>query len=100
MRTQSTGQTLTITGLTSLTAENARLFKELTHGTLTPDHRVVEVDLSLARVLDSEGLGALISIHKQMCTQQGAVHLLNPNSFVEELIHLLRLDQLLPTVRR
>lgn len=100
MRTESHGETLLLTDIPSLTATNARHLKELAHGTLTPAHKVVEVDLAIASVLDSEGLGALISIHKTMCGRQGAVHLLNPNPFVEELIRLLRLDQLLPTVRR
>jgi anti-anti-sigma regulatory factor len=100
MRTETHGETLFITDIPSLTADNSRLLKELAHARLTPEHRVVEVDLSAARILDSEGLGALISIHKTMCGQQGRVCLLNPTPFIEELVKLLRMDQLLPTVRR
>lgn len=100
MRTETRGETLFITDIPSLTADNARLLKELAHSTLLPGHRVVEVDLSKARILDSEGLGALISIHKTMCSQQGQVCLVNPTPFVEDLVKLLRMDQLLPSVRR
>lgn len=100
MRTETRGETLFITDIPSLTADNARLLKELAHSTLLPAHRVVEVDLSKARILDSEGLGALISIHKTMCGQQGQVRLVNPTPFVEDLVKLLRMDQLLPSVRR
>ena len=100
MRTETHGETLFITDIPSLTADNARLLKELAHSTLTPNHRVVEVDLSAARVLDSEGLGALVSIHKTMCAQNGRVSLLNPTPFVAELVKLLRMDQILPIVNR
>jgi anti-anti-sigma regulatory factor len=100
MRTETHGEVLLVTELSSLTADNARYFKELTCGTLKPEHRVVEVDVSAARVLDSEGLGALISVHKRMCEQEGCIRLLNPTPFVEELIVLLRLSAILPTVRR
>ena len=99
MRTETHGPTLLLTDLPSLTAANSRHFKELTHATLTPEHRVVDVDLSAARILDSEGLGALISIHKTMCARQGQVRLLNPTPVIEELVKLVRLDQLLPTIR-
>jgi anti-anti-sigma factor len=99
MRTETHAQTLLLTDIPSLTAANCRLLKELAHATLTPEHRVVDVDLSAARVLDSEGLGALISIHKTMCERHGQVRLLNPTPFIEELVKLVRLDQLLPTVR-
>lgn len=100
MRTETHGETLFITDIPNLTADNARLLKELAHSTLTPNHWVVEVDLSAARVLDSEGLGALVSIHKTMCAQNGRVSLLNPTPFVAELVKLLRMDQILPIVHR
>lgn len=99
MHTETHGETLLLTDIPSLTSANGRHFKELAQASLKPEHRCVEVDLSVARFMDSEGLGALISVHKTMCSRAGCVRLRNPTTFVVDLLKLLRLDGLFPVVQ-
>ena len=76
MRTENLGDTLRITDIPTLTSDTYKPFKEYAHGALLPTHKVVEVDLGSARSLDSDGIGALISVHKAICDRGGRVRLL------------------------
>ena len=67
MRTEKIGTTLLVTDLPTLTSDNSRAFKDFVRGALGPEHTLVEVDLGAARSVDSNGLGALISVHKTLC---------------------------------
>jgi anti-sigma B factor antagonist len=95
MLSEAKGEVLTVTDLPRLTAEDVALFKELVRATLADHHRVVEVDLSGARTLDSEGVGALIAVHKRMRERDGALRLKGPTPFVRQLLLLLKLDRIL-----
>ncbi len=100
MRTTTRGDTLLISDIPTLTSDTSRPFKEHAHGALLSEHRFVEVDLSQARTVDSEGIGALISIHKAICAQGGRVRLLQPAPLIAEMFTLLRLDHLFDIVPR
>jgi anti-sigma B factor antagonist len=98
MRSEACGEALVITGLTRLTAEEVPLFKDLVRATLAEHQRVVEVDLSTTQTMDSEGVGALIAVHKRLREREGTVRLRQPTPFVGQLLQLLKLDRILEIV--
>ena len=100
MRTYDRGDTLFITEIPTLTSDNSRPFKEYAHGSLRPEHKYVEVDLSQARSVDSEGVGALFSVHKAICTRGGRVRLLKPSPLVAGLFTVLKLDHIFEIIPR
>lgn len=99
MRTQTDGAVLLVRDIRNLGATNAALFKEVAQAGLTGAHRVLEVDLTEAEFVDSEGLGALVALHKRMCMVHGCVRLLRPRPMVLQLLELTRLDGLFEIVR-
>jgi anti-anti-sigma factor len=98
MRSEARGEVLVVLELNRLTAEETALFKELVKATLADHHRVVEVDLSQTRTMDSEGVGALISVYKRLRERDGVLRLKQPTAFVSQLLQLLRLDRVLEIV--
>jgi len=98
MRSEVKGEVLLITGVTRLTAEDVALFKDLVRATLTEQQRIVEVDFSETQTMDSEGVGALISVHKRLRERSGTLRLRRPTPFVAQLLQLLRLDRILEIV--
>jgi anti-sigma B factor antagonist len=98
MRSEARGEVLMITGLSRLTAEEVALFKDLVRATLTDLQCVVEVDLSGTQTMDSEGVGALIAVHKRLRERSGTVRLRHPTPFVAQLLQLLKLDRILEIV--
>ena len=81
-----------------MTADNVALFRDLVRATLLDRHVVVEVDLSAVNTIDSEGVGALIAVHKRIRERGGSVRLTRPSAFIAQLLRLLRLDQVLDVV--
>ena len=100
MRTEKIGTTLLVTDLPTLTSDNSRAFKDFVRGALGPEHILVEVDLGAARSVDSNGLGALISVHKTLCGRGGRVRLLHPTPLINEMFQLLQLDKIFEIVPR
>jgi anti-sigma B factor antagonist len=98
MRSEARDDVLIILELDRLTAEDTALFKELVKATLGDHHRVVEVDLSHTRTMDSEGIGALIAIHKHLRERDAVLRLKRPSAFVNQLLQLLKLDRVLEIV--
>jgi anti-sigma B factor antagonist len=98
MRTETRGDALVVLGLERLTSDNVALFRDLVRATLREEHRRIEVDLSSVRTMDSEGVGALIAVHKRVVELGGSVRLLRPSPFILQLIRLLRLDRVLEVV--
>ena len=99
MKIDSTDKTLTISGLTELTAANASTVRDEARARITASHSTIELDLSDVRFLDSSGLGALISLHKTMCSQNGQVRLLNPSDTAQQILELTRLHRLFEIAR-
>ena len=100
MRTEKKGETLLITDIPTLTSDTSRAFKEYVHSALGAEHKAIEVDLGSARSVDSNGLGALISIHKTMCNRGGRVILLHPSPLIAEMFELLQLHKIFEIVPR
>jgi anti-sigma B factor antagonist len=93
MKAETRGDTLIISELDRLSAINATWFKELAGASLTEAHRVVEVDLTQARFIDSDGLGALLSVKKRIAARQGQMRLRRPSPMVETMLKLLHMDR-------
>ena len=91
-------QTLEISGLVELAAANAAQVRDTIRAALTPSHIRLDLDLSGVRFLDSSGLGALISLHKTLRSQNGAVRLVKPASNVRQILELTRLHRVFEIV--
>jgi anti-sigma B factor antagonist len=76
-----------------LNTTNATWLQDLVRQSLERDHKIVELDLSKVRFLDSNGISALISIHKTMCKRGGKLRLLKPTPAVSQILHLLSLNE-------
>jgi anti-sigma B factor antagonist len=100
MRTEKNGAVLLITDFLMLTSDNSRAFKDYAFGALGPEHKIVEVDLAAVRTVDSNGLGALIFLHKALSPSGGRVRLLNPPPAIAEMFQLLQLDKIFEIVQR
>lgn len=94
MKTESNGDTLLVTEFDNLSATQAGLLRDLVQSSLLPEHRHVDVEMGSARFVDSEGLSALISIHKSLAVRGGSVRLLNAGPMVRDLFKLTRLEGL------
>jgi anti-sigma B factor antagonist len=92
MRTYSRGDTLLVTGFTNLGGDNAFLLREFAHAALKEEHRFVEIDLAGTEYVDSEGLGALISVQRRLGSRQGRVRLIHVKPMVAQFFELLHLD--------
>ena len=94
MQAQSDTDTLLITGLDRLTTDNAGRFKTLITTHLTAAHKIVAVDCSQTRSVDSFGIGALVAIHRKLGNRNGQVQLRNLQPPVRGLLQLLKMDRI------
>jgi anti-sigma B factor antagonist len=99
MKIESKGETLTVTGISELAANNAAQVRDDVRQALTDDHTAIAVDLSLTSFLDSSGLGALIALHKTMVSKGGVVRLVNPTQVTEQVLELTRMHRIFEIVR-
>jgi anti-sigma B factor antagonist len=83
-----------VTGLDRLGASNCTEFKQMLKLHLNESCQLVEVDCALIRFIDSDGLGALISIHKWLAPRAGKLRLREPLPVVRQLLRLLHFDEI------
>ena len=104
MNIQRQDRTLLITGLRELSAANAHSFRDEASAALRPHLEAVEIDFSEAGLVDSCGLGALVSLYKtaNQINNNGGVtmRLLNPPPPVQQMFELTRMHHLFEIVRR
>jgi anti-sigma B factor antagonist len=98
MKTTLQGDTLVLSEIADLSAANAGAFREQARSSLQPGHRVLDVDLSQTRFLDSSGLGALITLHKTMCGRDGRLRVIRPAPQVLQILELTRLHRVFEIV--
>lgn len=91
---------LEVLELAELTAGNAAHVRDDIRAALTPTTSQLDIDLSGMTFLDSSGLGALISLHKSMRSQNGTVRLVNPSSTVRQILELTRLHRVFEILNR
>ncbi len=100
MKVQYNGDILLITGVKELGATNANSFRDQVRASIAEGHKFVEIDLSETMFLDSCGLGALIALHKTICSRQGLVRLVNPTPPVQQILELTRMHRIFEIVKR
>ncbi len=93
MKTRTEGDTLIVTDFTELNTTNSMWLHDLVIQSLTPDHKVVEIDLSKVKFMDSNGISTLISIHKALCKRGGKIRLTHPMPAVSHVLHLLSMNE-------
>ncbi|SRR6266508_725162 len=87
-----------VRNISDIVASNCREFKERVLAVLSDSHQVVELDLTNTSMVDSSGLGALISLDKTMRIRKGLVRLLNPSQPVLTILELTRLHRVFEVV--
>ena len=80
-------------GLESLDAGNAREFRAAMEPHLAGATRVV-ADLSVVQFMDSAGLGALLSVLRQVSANGGDFRLAEPSRAVRSLLQLVRMHRI------
>jgi anti-sigma B factor antagonist len=94
--------TMRIVGLRELSVLNAHTFLDQAASALHPDLHALEIDFSEASLVDSSGLGALVSIYKaaNQVNANGGVtmRLLNPAPPVQQVFELTRMHHLFEIV--
>lgn len=84
---------LAVQGTKELNGSGATAFRDSTKRALAATHTILEVDLAGTTFLDSTGLGALISLHKEMCSRGGQMRIVNPSPVTVQLFELTRLHR-------
>lgn len=104
MKIQQHSRTLKIAGLRELSAANAHSFRDEAAAALDPELEAVEIDFSETGLVDSCGLGALVSLYKAAnhVNNNGGVtmRLVNPLPPVQQVFELTRMHHLFEIVRR
>ena len=104
MEIYRTNGTLRVRDVRELSAANARMFRNAVCERLTPGLSTIEIDLSQTGLVDSCGLGALISVSKAANDQNHdgvvALRLVNPQPPVQQVFELTRLHLLFEIVMR
>jgi anti-anti-sigma factor len=94
LRTHTENETLSVSGLDNLTGSNSSLFKDLVKIRLGDKLRFVEVDCSNVKLLDSTGLGALVSVHKVVAVRNGKVRLNKVRPNIREILELMKFEEI------
>lgn len=99
MKTSTHNQTLNLSEITDLNAATSAAFTAQARAALADNITVVDVDLSQIRMIDSSGLGALISLHKTVCARGGGLRVLNPSPGARQVLELTRLHRVFEIVQ-
>lgn len=100
MKFLHTSETLEISDLDGLDASNSVQFRDQVRASLNAAQRFIEIDLSTTTFLDSNGLGALIALHKTTCSRNGLVRLINPTPPIQQILELTRMHRIFEVVKR
>lgn len=86
-------QTLRVSDVTELTAGTSREIKDRTRLSFVQELNNIDFDASTLAFLDSNGLGALISMQKLASERGGRFRLLKPSEQVIQTLKLVQLDR-------
>ena len=95
MKMETSGQTLQLSGIKELSGANADWIREQVLGAFTPPQTNIDVDLAETVMVDTRGLGVLLSLHQVCCQRQGKMRLCNPRPSVLQLMELTRVGQVI-----
>jgi len=94
--------TLHVSGVRELSALNARFFRDEVCARLAPGLERIEIDFSETHLVDSCGLGALVSLYKATSGPTGprrvVVRLLQPRPPIQQVFELTRMHHLFEVV--
>jgi anti-sigma B factor antagonist len=99
MNIQVQGETLRISDLKELGSANSNDIRDRARAALTSSQKNIDIDLSEIKLLDSCGLGMLISLHKTTCSRQGSLRILNPTPGVLQILELTRMHRIFEIVK-
>lgn len=100
MKFKHTNETVSVSEVRELDGSNSLQFRDLVRASMSESQRFIEVDLSDTTFVDSNGLGALIALHKTTCQRNGMVRLLNPTPPVQQILELTRMHRIFEVVKR
>lgn len=100
MKVQHIDETVAVSGLDGLDASNSVQFRDQVRASMQSAQRFIEIDLSSTTFLDSNGLGALIALHKTTCSRNGMVRLVNPTPPIQQILELTRMHRIFEVVKR
>ena len=92
------GNRLRVTGVKELSAMNSVGFRKDVHAELRLRHQNIELDLSEIRFMDSQGLGALISLQNRLAKRNGGLKVFNPTQQVKKIFELTRMGRVFEIV--
>ena len=95
MKTQANGDVLMVMELERLDGVNSNFVKEIVKTRLREDQRIVEIDCAKVKSIDSEGLGALVSINKLVAPRNGLVRLNKVQPLIRGFLELVKFHQFL-----
>lgn len=72
---------------------NISKLKELVSEEINSGNNNIAIDLSIVRVINSSGLGVLISLLTKINAAKGSLKLLNLNDKLKEIFQITRLDK-------
>jgi anti-sigma B factor antagonist len=99
MKIQSEGERLQITGLRELDSSNANVVREQVLQALSETHKNIDIDLSEATLVDSCGLGALLSLQRKCAPRKMTLRLLNPTSQMQQFLELTRMQHVFEIIK-
>jgi anti-sigma B factor antagonist len=99
MKMQIEGDTLRITEVLELGAENSTALRDQARSTMSAAQTSIDIDLSQTSFVDSCGLGTLIALHKTACSRRGRLRLLHPTPTVQQVLELTRLNRIFDIVK-
>ncbi len=98
MNIERNEETIIISGLEELTANNAGDFKKDAKLIITDEIYNIDINADGLRFIDSSGLGALISLQKVCKERGGKFRILSPNNSIVQIIELTHLHRILEIV--
>ncbi len=93
-QTRQDNGVLTVRGEGQLVVGNRQELKDLVQQALAASHRKLLIDFTATGYIDSSGLGALVTIAKQVREQGGELRLAGLNDDLRSLFELTKLDTL------
>jgi len=100
MKVHHSNETVSVSDVTELGSANSLQFRDQVRASMSASQRFIEIDLSATTFLDSNGLGALIALHKTTCTRNGLVRLVNPTPPIQQILELTRMHRIFEVVKR
>lgn len=96
------GDTVNVSDIQELANDSASSFQTQLDAALQDGVKHVDIDLSRADFVDCGGLGVLAAVRKRACNGNGGVtvRLLDPPQPLRRMIHLMRMDSILPIACR